>query len=473
MVNRVDATTWIITVHYSDEVPNPKVGINTLSPSQTMDVAGKLKLGDDMTAPIAGTIRWNQTTQDFEGYNGTEWLSFTKTANNKFIIENDSKTATDGTYNDLFGSSVSISGDYAIVGTPFKDVGGNPNQGKVYIFKRSGTSWTEQASIVAADGGTDDSFGRSVSISGDYAIVGTPFKDVGGNPNQGKVYIFNRSGTSWTEQASIVTADGGANDSFGWSVSISGDYAIVGTPYKDVGGNPNQGKVYIFIRNGSSWTEQASIVASDGTTGDIFGSSVAISGYYVIIGAMFKNVGANNYQGKAYIFKRSGTTWTEQADLVASDGAYNDNFSISVSISGDYAIVGAGNKNVGGITTQGKAYIYHRSGTNWTQQASIVASDGAADDKFGESVSISNNYAIVGAFGKDLGVSINQGKAYIFIRSGTSWTEQANIVASDGEAGSSFGLSVSISGDYIIVGARGKDVGVNTDQGKVYFFNKE
>ncbi|MBK8698507.1 MAG: FG-GAP repeat protein [Saprospiraceae bacterium] len=476
IVNKVDFDTWTITVHYGNVVTNPKVGINTSSPSQTMDVAGKLKLGDDTTAPVAGVVRWNAATQDFEGYNGTEWLSFTINRGdgwgNRDIAQNGSAVDSDGAASDLFGRSVSISGDYAIIGAYFKDVASNDDQGKAYIFKRSGTSWTQQAGLTASDGATDDFFGSSVSISGDYAVVGALGKDVASNTNQGKVYIFKRSGTSWTQQAGLTASDGAVNDFFGRSVSISGDYAAVGVEVKDVANNGDQGKVYIFKRSGTSWTQQADFTASDGAAGDYFGRSVSISGDYAIVGADWKNVGSNNRQGKVYIFKRSGASWTQQAGLTASDGAADDLFGRSVSISGDYATVGAAGKDIGANTNQGTVYIFKRSGTSWTQQASFTASDGATDDSFGFSVSISGDFAIIGTL-KDVGSNVDQGKAYIFKRSGTSWTQQAGLTASDGAADDQFGISVSISGDYAIVGAYWKDIGSNVDQGKVYFFNKE
>ncbi len=480
--NRVDANTWSITVHYNNEIVNPKVGVNTTMPSQTMHVAGKLKLGDDTTAPQAGTARWNATSSDFEGYNGTEWISFTKNKGSEWGDKepkpNVDLTASDGAADDLFGYAVSISGDYAIVGAYKKEVGTNPikyDQGKAYIFKRTGTLWSQEASIVAIDGAANDYFGFSVSISGDYAIVGAKGKDVGTNPikdDQGKAYIFKRTGTSWNQEASMVASDGATNDEFGYSVSISGDYAIVGTLYKDIGTNLSQGKAYIYKRTGTSWNLEASILASDGAQGDVFGNCVSISGYYAIVGARGKDVGTNTTQGKAYIFKRSGTLWSQEASIVASDGAEGDVFGFSVSISGDYSIVGAVYKDIGTNINQGKAYIYKRTGTSWSQEADIVASDGAASDNFGYSVSITGGYAIVGAWGKNVGANTDQGKAYMFRQIGTTWVEQTGFVH-NGSAGDEFGTSVAIDGNHSIVGTPNKDVGSNVDEGKIYIFSRE
>ena len=457
-------------------VDDNKVGVGTSTPEASFEVAGKIRIGDDLETPQTGEIRWNNTAQDFEGYNGIRWVSLTRQksgwADNNSIHESTSAVSSDGATGDYFGNSVSISGDYAIVGADYKDIGSNSSQGKAYIFHRSGTSWTEQASLTASDGAAYDYFGRSVSISGDYAVIGAGYKDIGSNENQGKAYIFHRSGTSWTEQASLTASDGAADDHFGSSVSISGDYAVVAASYKDIGSNGSQGKAYIYYRSGTSWTEQVSLTASDGAADDYFGTSVSISGDYAVIGAEGKDIGSNNEQGKAYIFHRNGTSWAEQALLTASDGAASDYFGGRISISGDYAVVGAMGKDIGSNDNQGKAYIFHRSGTPWTEQASLMASDGVAHDDFGNSVSISGDYTVVGVFLKGVGSNAGQGKAYIFHRSGTSWTEQAPLTASDGATDDYFGRSVSISGDYAVVGAYYKNIGSNTEQGKVYFFPK-
>jgi alpha-tubulin suppressor-like RCC1 family protein len=332
---------------------------------------------------------------------------------------------------DLFGYSVSISGDYAIVGAYIK----NSYKGAAYIYKRDGTTWTEQANFTGE--AASDQFGYSVSISGDYAIVGAAVNDTG----TGAAYIYTRSGTSWTQQQEL---NGEATSYFGWSVSISGDYAIVGAPYDDTAFN-NAGAAYIFKRDGTTWTEQDKLLGE--AASDQFGESVGISGDYAIVGAYIKN----SFTGVAYIFKRDGTTWTEQANF---DGeATSDSFGQSVSISGDYAIVGAQGNDTA-FSNAGTAYIYKRDGTSWTQQKKLLGE--TADDYFGRSVSISGDYVIVGAQGNDTAFS-DAGAAYIYKRDGTSWTQQKKLL---GEATSdSFGWSVSISGDYAIVGAPYEDTG--------------
>jgi len=352
-------------------------------------------------------------------------------------------TASDATEDDHFGNSVSIDGDYAVIGAVWDDENGYAS-GSAYIFHKNGTGWIEQTKITASNGSTEDRFGHSVSISGDYAIVGAPYYD-DILENTGEAYIFHRNGTNWTQQARLAVADVAEEDLFGWSVSISGDYAVVGAVDADDNGSAS-GCAYVFHRNGTSWILQEKLTASDGEQWDNFGQSVSISGGYVVVGAHW-NDNDGTRSGSAYIFRRSDGFWLEEAKITASDADDEDWFGHSVSISGDYAVIGAYGGDDDG-SNSGAAYIFHRSGTNWTEQAKIIASDGEQFDNFGYTASISGNYAAFGAAGYG-----NNGAAYIFHRSGTDWTEDTKLTASDGESDDWFGRSVSISGYYALIGA--------------------
>ena len=252
-------------------------------------------------------------------------------------------TASDSAAGDFFGFSVSISGDDAIVGARWDDDAGD-RSGSAYIFVRGGEIWTEQAKLTASDAAAEDEFGYSVSISGDYAIVGA-YADDDAGANSGSAYIFVHDGQSWTEEAKLTAGDAAHGDIFGWSVSMSGDYAIVGGTSQ---------RAYIFIRDGQSWTEQARLTAGDAAGDDQFGESVSISGNYAIVGDEGADDDRGFNAGAAYIFVRDGQNWTEQARLTAGDATGGDEFGISVSISGDYAIVGAWNDDDGA----GSAYVY-------------------------------------------------------------------------------------------------------------------
>ncbi|MCD4697396.1 MAG: FG-GAP repeat protein, partial [Bacteroidales bacterium] len=223
------------------------------------------------------------------------------------------------------------------------------------------------------------------------------------------------------EIAKLLASDGNTNDQFGISVSISGDYAIVGAR-RDDDNDYNSSSAYIFYNNGGNWQQHAKITASDGASGDEFGYSVSISGDYAIVGAWLDDDNGGN-SGSAYIFYNNGGNWQQQTKMTASDGAANDWFGHSVGISGDYAIVGVDGNDDNGYNS-GSAYIFYNNGGNWQQQAKITASDGANSDYFGWSVSISGDYAIVGAFGNDDNGS-KSGSAYIFYNNGGNWQQHA------------------------------------------------
>ncbi len=372
---------------------------------------------------------------------------------------------SDGDLGDEFGHSVAISGDYAIVGAHGDDDYGNYS-GSAYIFQRSGSNWTEQVKLTPADGDSWEYFGYSVAISGDYAIVGAYGDDDRGNYS-GSAYIFQRSGSNWIEQAKLIPSYNSSGGQFGRSVAISGDYVIVGAPYDDDNGT-SYGSAYIFQRIGSYWIKQTKLLSSDGYFYDFFGRSVAISGDYAIVGVV--NDDDNGFEsGSASIFQRSGSDWIEQVKLLPSDGYSFDHFGYSVAIRGDYAIVAAPYDDDNG-SESGSAYIFQRSGSDWIEQAKLLPSDDYSYDYFGYSVAISGDYAIVAApYDDDNGSE--SGSAYIFQRSGSNWTEQAKLKPTNGYSEDYFGVSVDISDKLSIVGAYYND-DHGTNSGSAYIFGK-
>ncbi|MDI9402281.1 MAG: FG-GAP repeat protein [Limnohabitans sp.] len=377
--------------------------------------------------------------------------------------------ASDGAIGDDFGDSVSLSGDTLAVGVPDDAVGANVNQGSVRVFVRNGTTWIAQATLTASDGAVADFFGSSVSLSGDTLAVGVPYDDVGVNGDQGSVRVFVRSGTTWTAQATLTASDGVSGDFFGSSVSLLSETLAVGAKFDDVGANSSQGSVRVFVRGGTTWTAQATLSASDGAPFDYFGSSVSLSGDTLAVGVPEDAVGANVDQGSVRVFVRNGTIWTAQATLTASDGAVGDAFGSSVSLSGDTLAVGVPEDAVGANVDQGSVRVFVRSGTVWTAQATLVASDGAVADLFGSSVSLSGDTLVIGVPYDDVGANSGQGSVRVFVRNSTTWTAQATLTAFDG-APLDLVSSVSLSGDMLAVGVPRDDVGVNGDQGSVRVF---
>ena len=357
---------------------------------------------------------------------------------------------------DNFGWSLALSGDTLAVGAHRKD----NSTGAVYIFTRSGTSWTEQARLRPTDVAAGDVFGANVALVGDTLVVGAPYK----NSGAGAVYVFSRSGTNWTEQACLTASNAAANDNFGSSLALSGDTLAVGA----FGKNSNAGAAYVFSRSGTSWTEQARLTALNAAANDNFGSSLALSGNTLAVGAPIKDTST----GAVYVFNRSGTNWTEQACLTASNAATYNCFGCSLGLSGGTLAVGAWGKD----SSSGAAYIFICSGGAWSEQACLTASNAEATDYFGYSVSLSGDVLAVGAIREDSGGSgptnnstSDSGAAYVFSRSGGVWTERDYLKASNAAANSLFGYCVALDGNSLAVGAIYEDSNAS-DSGAVYLF---
>ena len=394
-------------------------------------------------------------------------------------------SASDKASSDLFGCAISISSDGSrvAVGSMYGDSSGIANAGKAYIFSRSGATWTQEAILTASDKATDSWLGYSISIAydGTRVAVGAMYATPGGIANAGKAYIFSRSGTTWTQEAVLTASDKASYDSFGSTVSISGDgtRVTVGAYSADPGGISSAGKAYVFTRSGTIWTQEVILTASDKAANDSFGYSIDISsdGTRVTVGAMYATPNGVTNAGKVYVFSRSGTTWTQEAILTASDKAAGDYFGISVAIdsTGARVAVGAQSADPGGLNDAGKAYIFVRSGTTWTQEAVLIASDKFIGDRFGCRISIASDGSrvAVGARLADLGGTTDSGKAYVFTRSGANWAQEVVLSASDRAAGDGFGYSVSISGDgtRIAIGAYNKTVQGVGGAGAAYIFS--
>jgi len=354
--------------------------------------------------------------------------------------------ASDGTSPDNFGWSVSLDGDTALVGAAPDDNG----KGSAYVFTRSGTSWTQQVKLLASDGAANDLFGNSVSLDGDTALIGAPYDDDNGDKS-GSVYVFTRTGGLWTQEVKLLATDDSTGATFGRSVSLYGNTAFIGADYYDYHGN---GAAYVFTRTGTTWTQQAKLLASDGALGDYFGFSVSLSGDTALIGAFGDDDNGLN-SGSAYIFTQNDSTWTEQQKLIPLDNEEDDYFGWSVTLEGDSALIGAKFDQNNGIDS-GSAYVFTRIANTWTEQQKLLALDGSRVDQFGYSVSLCNGTALIGANYGDGNVN-GSGSAYVFIRNGTTWTQQTKLLASDGGETDDFGKCVSLDGDTAFIGAHGHD----------------
>ena len=382
--------------------------------------------------------------------------------------------ASDGSAGDSFGNAVAISGDTAVVGASRQT--SQNNRGAAYVYLRSGGTWSQQQKLVPSDVVDGDVFGTSVAIDGNILVAGAPIKALNGTAGKGAAYVFfsGCTGCPFTQQQQLIASDGGLNEFFGTSVAVSGDTILVGAPNHTVGPNSRQGAVYVFVRNGATWTQQQELTASDGLVSDQLGGAVALAGDTAVAGAREDNFGANR-NGKAYVFVRNGTTWTQQQKLTASDGSTLDAFGNSVAINhhSDTIAVGAVNDDEVTPNDRGSVYVFVRNGTTWSQQQRLIGSLGMASGftgHFGTSVAVDGDTLIAGSPQIDPLDGNGRGVVYLFARSGTTWTEQNRFELLPAVL-REFGCSVAMSGDSFIGGAQADTVGTNLGQGSAYVFS--
>ncbi|MBL1218387.1 MAG: hypothetical protein D8M59_12935 [Planctomycetes bacterium] len=366
--------------------------------------------------------------------------------------------ASDGSDYDSFGTCVSIDGDLAVVGADFAD-GAMGAAGAAYVLRHDGSAWHEEAKIFATDGRGSDYFGRFVAIDNDVIVAGAPNHepDLHG---QGAAYIFRYDGSSWLQVAKLRPSDLQQHDSFGVRVAIDSNVVVIGA----TGVNGDRGAVYVYRNDGVGWSMEAKLLASDGVPEDRFGISVSVSGDVLIVGANYDD----SRTGAAYVYRFNGTTWQEEAKLIATDAQTFTFFGTSVSTNGQEAVVGAFSAT-GNALSSGAAYVYKCDGSDWVEVAKLAASDGESGDYFGESVSISSNLIVIGAT-VDSHSNGSFGSAYVYRYEDSHWLQSAKLTASDGDGRHGFGLAVSLTDDATtVVGCRHDD-DLGTKSGSAYVY---
>ncbi|MCP3929300.1 MAG: T9SS type A sorting domain-containing protein, partial [Bacteroidetes bacterium] len=352
-------------------------------------------------------------------------------------------TANDGTVGDCFGSTLSVYGDYAIIGADMADDNGN-NSGSAYVFKKIGGNWKQQAKLTPDDGAEGDWFGVSAMYK-DYVIIGAAGK------GSGAAYIFKRTGTNWVQEAKLTLDDGFKGGWFGHALAIEGEYAIVGA-YMDHANGEKSGLAYVFKRTGTDWVQEAKLTSKGGVAGDRFGNDISISGEYAAITAPANNKG----NGAVYVFKRTGTNWIQEAKITAPLEPNTGVFGVDVSIHEDYLVVGAPGPTA---YIYGCAYIFKRTGTNWTKEAKLSLEKFEAGEWFARSVSIYGDCAIIGAEREDDKSGGESGSAYVFRKKDNSWGQGPRLTCKSGSEANCFGHALAVYDCNLVIGAYGDDCG--------------
>jgi hypothetical protein len=390
--------------------------------------------------------------------------------------------ANDPGTDDYFGVGADIEGDWAVVGA-YYDNGAGTNSGAVYVFQRAGNNWTQYAKLYGSSTGTSDHAGYEVSISGDVILFGSYHDDPGAS-SAGSAYAFVNDNGTWTEISRLTATIGGAsnagtNDHFGWSVAIDGDWAVVGSFRDDVlyNGTPyaDAGSAYIFWRDrkGTSAVGDDTFEPLHQLTAfvpywsDEFGYDVSISGDRIVVGAPLRNSLQSGDAGAAYVFLRddrgtpsnlSDDVWAPDTELQVPNGAASDYVGRSVAIDGDRILLGADGVNHSGLSDAGAAYtfIWDSFGSYWYLESQMLCSIPTASAYFGWEVALDGNRAAIGACGDDV-AGTNSGAVYVWENCSGSWQERVRVLGQDSRAGDQLGYTVALDGNQVLGGAYAHD----------------
>ncbi len=398
----------------------------------------------------------------------TAWCCI-QAASAQTVCPEDKVTAFDAGVFQNHGRAVAISGDTALIGADWDDELGTQS-GSVYVYQREpgpDGSWAFTQKLLGSDEVNGDEFGFAVAIDGEVAVIGALQHIHEGAPGTGSVYVFrfDLDRSAWIEEQELLASMGTWGDGFGASVSISGDVALIGAPADDDDGF-SSGSVYVFRFDPktSQWIEVQKLTASDAMTSDSFGGSVALAGDLAVIGTPGQD-GVAEETGAAYVFRFDSdtATWIEQAKLFASDGTPLDRFGWSVAVSEEVAVVGAH------LDGPGSAYVFRYDPKNsaWFEEQKLVASGGAPDD-FGRAVAMDGDTVLIGSWAADA-VGPGYGAAYVYRYDpdNSQWSQDDMLVPDPGPWTAFFGFSVALDGDRAVCGAHGED----QQRGAAYMYN--
>ena len=372
------------------------------------------------------------------------------------------------------GRDIDAEGEWLLVGCYRDGVPLLPTHfaaGSIRLLKRNGDDWIQQSSAYDPDATTNDFFGFSVDISPTHIIAGAIYADAPNAQDQGKAYIYTYD-PNLNIQDTLLASDGQAFDDFGCSVSVHGDYAVVGAPGNDILGISNMGRAYVYTRSGTVWNQTFVLTPSDGAPNDGYGACVKVWEDYLAVASPGKTINGSSGAGKVYVYKRNGSSWTLIQQMISPDVHTNERFGEDMDIRDHKLFIGApDNVSVVG-NGNGKVYIYQLTNSTVTYETFVTPSDGEPGSGFGCAIDFLDNTLLVGSKTADVGATDGAGKAYIFRWNNNQWQEEATLKSSRSEIGMLFGGSVSLVPGFAIVSAPKADLLYAPDNGQILFFKQ-
>ena len=370
---------------------------------------------------------------------------------------------SDALENGMFGANVASYNNLLAVCA----WGGNSNVSlgsAVYIFRYDGVNWNQEAKLIPSDASMEGQFGLGgISIYENYILIGENGNNSNGS-NSGAAYVFKYNGTTWIEEAKLTPSDADEEDSFGWSVAIRGDYALIGASYKPVNGLTLSGVAYLFRKEGMEWIEEAKLIPSDPTQNAIFGNDVALGENYAYIGAPRAYYGTIK-TGVVYPFKKEGQEWVEQEKIYPSDLIENQGFGYQISVEENKMAIGVYNGIENGDYERGAAYIFNFDGTNWIEEAKLIPSDLVEEDMPAYDIAVHDTKVLISLRGEH-----NTGTLYLFEKEGSEWEQKLKINSSNAVDYDQYGRRVSLSEEFIFTGAFGNST-EGTGVGATYIYD--
>jgi len=466
---------------YATDVPGGPSGVavspasfNAATETYTMDVSFF-----DLEVPLnADNIRVIVTARDIWGHESQASRTL------PYLSEQLKLNASDAKVDDGFGTRIAMDGNIMVVGAPgLLDLRlPSTSQGAAYVFNWDGSNWVEQAILTASDGAPGDLFGFHLAIDGNTIVVGAlnnQHMDIasGSVIRSGAAYVYQWDGATWKEKQKLVANDAAAGDWFGIALDVSNNRIAVAASKADAAGS-NSGAIYVYHPDGGRWVQQAKLVPADAAAGDELGAArgVAIEGDTLVVGALGQDDPIEN-GGAVYVYQWDGASWNQQQKLRGNNLAPNNYFGKYIGLSGSTLVVGAEGDDDGG-TWSGAAYVFEKDGSGmWLEKSKLKAMDAAAGDLLG-SVAIEGGRIVAGARYDD-DTAPNSGSAYVFEKTGSTWTQTTKLIATDVGPGTNFGMSPAISGDTVALGGPTPWVGqdnfidhfVEPAKGSIYLFN--